>query len=98
MLGVLEIPLNETGVRETPIVQLQGAKSEALDGLFLDFAIALSPDGTTLAGTLTYLCKDEPDACGLYLLDLVSPDRKVTKVPLPAPMTATPSEEAEEGR
>jgi hypothetical protein len=46
--------------------------------------VAVSPDGRTLALS-TGLDEVEPDGWALFLVDLTSPTRKVTKVPLPVP-------------
>ena len=57
------------------------------DVLPLAFEIALSPDGKTLAAaTGCIFAKDleNPADAGLFLVDLTSPDRKVTRIAPPA--------------
>ncbi len=87
-LGFIEVPLGGGGARQVPLVRM-GKEDE--DKVVMFFQIALSPDGKTLAastGNLPEELKDEDRA--LYLVDLASPERKVTKVR--APISAAPAE------
>ena len=60
-----------------------GAEGKEIGPVFF-FQFDLSPDGKMLAVPATaWAGVSEPDR-GLYLVDLASPDRKVTKVPIPA--------------
>ncbi len=88
-LGLMEIPLHASGnVREVVLVhRLPGTD----DAQALYFQVGLSHDGKTaaLASTLLALEKEQPDLgpmqCALFLVDLSSPDWKVTSVPIPLP-------------
>jgi hypothetical protein len=92
--GWLEIPLNEESVRETILIAAAPA-NDSEKALF--FQGAISHDGNTAAVASTYVIVDQDkavpsDAC-LFLVDLKSPGRKVTRVPalLPAPSSARKS-------
>ena len=86
-LGLLEIPLGGGPARCTPLLtRLDGIDKEDL----MYFQIGLSHDGKTAAVCSTYLALADqpiakPDDCALFFIDLASPERKVTKVPLPMP-------------
>jgi hypothetical protein len=54
------------------------------------FQMGLSHDGKTAAVVTTYLMmekenQNQPENCALALVDLSSPGRKVTRVPIPLP-------------
>jgi hypothetical protein len=78
--GVVELPVDGRAPRRTPLVQCARE-----DGLGF-FQASLSNDGKTIAVASTYLSADNsisaPD-CALFLVDLVSPERKITRVPVP---------------
>jgi hypothetical protein len=80
-LAIGEIAVDSGEVRVTPLVRLKRHVDEIL---FL-FQIALSPDGKTLATATTMLRDDveTPADAALYLIDLTTPERKVTKVAPP---------------
>lgn len=88
-LGVIEIPLDGTAARHTPLAQLKEAEDQAV----LNFQIALSPDGKTIAAGSSYLDLEgkgglkEADRA-LFIIDLDSPQRQVTKIQIPYPATA----------
>ncbi len=77
--GILEVPLNGTSLREIPLIP-----QRKKDGF--DFQIAVSPDGKTIAA---FKVQD----LALYLIDLASSDRKVTRIPVPSPATPKPGQE-----
>jgi hypothetical protein len=84
--GLIEVPLGAKPVRETTLITLtQPVDSE----MVFYFQASVSHDGRTAAVASTYLaCREEelnPADCALFLVDLSSPDRKVTKVPIPMP-------------
>jgi WD40 repeat protein len=86
--GVLEVPVDGRPARQLPLFNLAGSLDESDPYLF---QIDLSHDGKTLATCSTYLSfnddeKLKPEDLALYLIDLSRPDRKVTKVPVPAPI------------
>jgi hypothetical protein len=81
-LGVLEVPLDGSPQRKTTLLSTPEHDD---DKQILLFQIALSPDGKTLAVPSTYVDKIAKEDAALFLMDLSSPDRKVTKVPLLAP-------------
>ena len=54
----------------------------------LDVSSLLSPDGKTLAASTACQFNQVPENAAMYLLDLASADRKVTKVPPPVPEKA----------
>jgi hypothetical protein len=66
-------------MRETPLFQLSGSLNDSVACLL---QIALSPDGKTIAAS-SALCEEEEHA--LYLVDITSSKRKVTKIPIPGP-------------
>ena len=91
-LGVGEISVASGVVRVIPVLEAVGqGNGMDVDAWILDFQIALSPDGKTIAAACTYL-KESPDQGdrALYLVDLTSPDRKVKRIPLSAPPIAAP--------
>ena len=85
-LGVAEITVKTGAIRVTRL--LRGRWEDVdIEILPLFFQVALSPDGKTIAAAPTcFLGKleDEKDRA-LHLVDLTSPDRKVTKIPVPVP-------------
>jgi dipeptidyl aminopeptidase/acylaminoacyl peptidase len=78
-IGVAEIDLKKGVTKVVPL--LQGRESDPDAGLG-GFQIALSPDGKTVAASMGFLDMGVGDNF-LFLVDLGSPDRKVTKIPLP---------------
>jgi len=87
-LGVAEITVKTGAIRVTPLFHVR-LKNMDTDILPLFFQVALSPDGKTIAAAPTYLweqLEDEKDRA-LHLVDLTSPDRKVTKIPVPVPQS-----------
>jgi hypothetical protein len=84
--GLMEIPLKNQPVRETPIITGLQTDEKAYA---LYWQVGLSHDLSTAALCSTYICgaskEPKPDACGLYFVDLKSPGRKVIRVPLPVP-------------
>ena len=91
--GFIEIPLDESPVRETALFTLAQAKDGDNACLFQG---AVSHDGRTAAVASTYLACDneafDPANCALFLVDLKDPARKITKVPVPMPKRSTSSE------
>jgi len=82
-LGVGEITVDTGAMRMTRLLRVAKPKAEEEQAVIPQrFQIALSPDGKTIATSPTYLVDDEAD-CALYLVDLTTPERKVTKVPVP---------------
>jgi len=84
--GLIEAPLGEEPVRETTLFTLpQPVESD----MVFYFQASVSHDGKTAAVASTYLAcaakEFNPADCALFLVDLSSPDRKVTKVPIPLP-------------
>ncbi len=78
-LGFLEIPASGEGMRRIDMVRAKGEKDD--DSAFF-FQIALSPKGDTLAAVSANLSPEhflEEDRC-LFLADLKSPERKVTRI------------------
>lgn len=85
-LGIAEIVVETGALRVTPLLRIR-MKNMDRDVLPIFHQIALSPDGKTIAASPTYFweqLEDEKDSA-LYLVDLTTPDRKVTKIPPPAP-------------
>jgi hypothetical protein len=58
-------------------------RAAARDQVLLGFSVTISPDGKAAAviGTYGHASKIPVPDLGLYLVDLASPERKVTKVP-----------------
>jgi hypothetical protein len=84
--GLMEIPLNKGPIRQTPIVSNLESK-EDMSAFY--WQLGLSHDGSTVALASTWISaagdKPDPEKCGLYFVDLKSPSRKVTRVPVPIP-------------
>jgi hypothetical protein len=84
--GLLEVPFGEEPVRETTLLTLPQPVEN--DKVFY-FQASVSHDGKTAAVASTYLActakEFNPVDCALFLVDLSSPDRKVTKVPIAYP-------------
>jgi hypothetical protein len=81
--GVLEVSIDGGSIREIPLFTVKNGK----DGLVI-FQIALSADGRRIAATSAFLSADneiQPNDNALYLIDLGSSKRNVTKVPIPLP-------------
>jgi hypothetical protein len=84
--GVLELPANGGPGRQIPLFGT--SRRDDMDPWL--FQIDLSHDGKMLAGASTYLWSHEKeklqaDDLALYLIDLSRADRKVTRIPIPAP-------------
>jgi hypothetical protein len=94
--GLLEISLKDGALRRLPLMEgLEDADEDSL----VTFQVCLSHDGKTAALCSTYLAEEAPEEfkaenCALFLVDLSSPDRKVTRVPLPLPKKPTKAKEA----
>ena len=84
-LGIIEVTVETGATREVPLAQI--GKSSEREILPMVFQIGLSPDGKTIAAAPTYLGKELRDKkdLALHLVDLTSPDRKVTRIPAPVP-------------
>jgi len=85
--GVLELPVNGGPSRQIPLFVVEG---DTEDITAFVFQIDLSHDGKTLAGASTYVWLGEEselktEDLALYLIDVSRADRKVTKIPIPAP-------------
>lgn len=79
--GVMEVPIDGSNVRETPLF----IGKEGKDGLVI-FQIALSNDGRRIAATSAFLGSEheiKSEDVALYLVDLSSPGRNVTKIAIP---------------
>jgi len=84
-LGVAEVTVDTGAMRVTPLLRI-GSENMDSEVLPLLFQISLSPDGKTVAAAATCLTgqfEDEKDRA-LYLVDLTTPERKVTKIPPPS--------------
>lgn len=82
-LAIGEITVDTGAIRVTPVLRIR--KATQPDVLPLMYQIALSPDGKTMATAPAYLgdqLEDKSDLA-LHLVDMTSPDRKVTKIPAP---------------
>jgi hypothetical protein len=79
--GILEVPVSGGNIKEIPLFN---SSSSDNDWPYL-FQLVLSPDGRTAAMTSTCAGRKDikPEDHGLYLVDLGSSARKVTKVPIP---------------
>ncbi len=82
-LGVLEVAVDGSSMREIPVLRAQDEDARSLLSVLLGFQIALSPDGRTIAATTIAIGKIKKEDHGLYLVDLASPDRKMTRIPFP---------------
>lgn len=78
--GLYETTASGSVTRETTIVRSRHVKDSRIG---VTFPMALSPDGKTAAFSTAMFEQFEPENHGLYLLDLSSKDRKVTRVPFP---------------
>jgi Tol biopolymer transport system component len=88
-LGVIEVPLDGTAARFTSLVQLKEADEQVL----LNFQIALSPDGKSIAAGSCYLDQKgkgevEDHDRALFILELTGSQRQVTKIQIPVPATS----------
>lgn len=79
--GILEVPVNGGSTRDIPL--FTGEKRE--DNPTFIFQIALSADGRRIAATSACLEGIRPENNALYLVDLHSSKRNVTKVAIPLP-------------
>jgi hypothetical protein len=88
-LGIVELPLEGGPPRRT--VLISGAEFDAEKVLGF-FQFGLSHDGKTLAASSAYLPLTQdgfrPEDCALFIVDLVSTNRPVTKIPIPLPVGA----------
>ena len=84
-LGLLEVTVETGATRATPLVRI--GKAIEREGLPMVFQIGLAPDGKTIATAPTYLGQELQDKkdMALHLVDLTSPERKVTQIPVPVP-------------
>jgi hypothetical protein len=82
--SLIEIPLSDAPVRETILIPDIGSGSEESAAYF---QASLSHDGKTAAVASTFLAcaldDFKPQDCALFLIDLGSPDRKVTRIAIP---------------
>jgi hypothetical protein len=88
--GLMEIPLMPAAaVRETVLVR---GDSRTEENAAVYFQIGISHDGKTAAVASTYLAivkkpeEVKPEHCALFFVDLSDPKRKVTTVPIRAPL------------
>ena len=83
--GLLEVPLSEAPLRWTTLIHA----SKGDDGDVMFFQGGLSHDGRAWAVASAYLWAQNEAVsdsdCALYLVDLTSPQRKVTQTPIPHP-------------
>jgi hypothetical protein len=77
--GIAEIDPEKGVTKFTPVILARDNNPADAVGFF---QIRLSPDGNTVAASMGYLDMGVGDHF-LFLVDLGSPDRKVTKVPIP---------------
>lgn len=85
-LGIAEAAVSSGAVRVIPLLHVQLSDGTEESALLLFFQVALSPDGKTAAASPTCFpegYEDEKDRA-LYLVDLTTPERTVTKVPPPS--------------
>jgi hypothetical protein len=89
-LGITEVSLEQKPLRHTGLVKSNKEKAEELPPYF---QIVLSPDGKTLAVSSAYPMQEQHGVenvaedfdRALFLVDMTSPQRTVTRVRLPAP-------------
>lgn len=90
--GFVEIPLDGSAIKTTPLIQNTSGGDK---DMFASFQPDISHDGKTLAVDSAWLaCGDhpiKPEDCALFLVDLTSPQRKVTRIPIPVPPKGSPS-------
>ena len=86
LLGVLELSLSGEVLHEIPFLWLEGKedKETKMDDVMPFFQIALSPDGKVMAASTALFDLKKEDRA-LFLADLESPERKVTKISVPVP-------------
>jgi hypothetical protein len=82
-LGVLEVPTTGTGMREIPLLSLKNPSTREVDDVLREFQIALSPDGKTIAAVGPAFNSVKEEDRTLYLVDLESLERRVTKIAAP---------------
>ncbi len=86
-LGIIELPLDGRPPRRT--VLISGAELDAERSL-PSFQFGLSHDGKALAVSSTYLALFDKgfraEDCALFIVDLASDKRPVTKIPIPLPV------------
>jgi len=82
--GLMEIPLNNAPVRMTTLIPV----AESGDELVWYLEPAVSHDGKLAAVSSAYIAGGlvKPEDCALFLVDLSSPQRTVTKIPIPIPL------------
>lgn len=86
--GLAEIPVDGGTPRRTRLFSSTSGGGDETDSLV--FPAGLSNDGKTVAIASTYVAANnrsrlKPEDLALYLVDLSSPKRTVTRVPIPAP-------------
>ncbi|MFH1921288.1 MAG: hypothetical protein ABIP48_15585 [Planctomycetota bacterium] len=83
-LGVAEITVASGKVRQIPVLEEPGGDGGPDSGIWiLDFQIALSPDGKTIAAAPGYLEESQDEKKrAVYLVDLTRPGRDVTRMPV----------------
>jgi len=79
--GIMEVPVNGGGMRSTYLFTGQDGDRAGT----LAFQIALSLDGRRIAASSTCLEGIKPEDRALYLIDLRSSKRNVTKIAIPPP-------------
>ncbi|MBI4327968.1 MAG: hypothetical protein HY674_22285 [Chloroflexi bacterium] len=82
--AVCEVPVQGGDVRIIPLFVIDGSKGLD-DAANMFFQIALSPDGKTLAASFPFLDQEKVKAedRALFLINLASGSRKVTRMPIP---------------
>lgn len=79
--GLYETSISGSVTRETTLVRSVRSKDNDVMGIM--FPMALSPDGKTAAFSTAMIEHVEEGDAGLYLVDLTSKERKVTRVLFP---------------
>jgi hypothetical protein len=88
-VALLEVPVDGGSVRETALFEVLSSKDDMLP-LLVQMALSPSPESTILAVANTVMTeKPDPDwTPALYLVDLASPQRTVTRIPMGPPAAA----------
>jgi hypothetical protein len=88
--GLLEIPLNDAPLRFTPLFRAEVGK----EGELIFAQPSLSHDGKTWAVSTAFLYMQneslKPEDCALFLIDLSTSKRPVTRVPIRVPPEREP--------
>lgn len=89
-ISAAEIDVNDGSVRLAPVVRVNATGSSFWDGFDDMLKPSLAPNGRMLAITTTVLDKSDvtQDNRALFLVDMKSPDRRVTRIAMPG-MTQT---------